>query len=160
MSGQHGRPRGSLQGSLTFFQNERQEKKPKWHPATPCPPGKEGKRACCEQTGLHQRCGSAISHPCRGAQRDVGSSPMPKSSVTPPGRQLAGTGQGWGTLGLLVLTVGTGTPCWDAAGDTPGLLGGTCPSQLGKGYANCGTWLQWAAIPKTEGRVRTCCWWL
>lgn len=96
MPGQHGWPRGWRQVLLPFFQKERQEKKSKWCPATPCPPGKEGRWAHRKQTGLHWRHGSAISHPRHGAQRDVGSCPMPKSPVAHPGRQPAGTAWGLG----------------------------------------------------------------
>lgn len=141
MPGQHGWPRGWRQVPLPFFQKERQEKKSKWCPATPCPPGKEGRWACRKKTGLHWRRGSAVSHPSRGAQRDVGSPPMPKKpcsiSREAAGRYHLGPGL---FPGLLVLDAGSSSSsCWEVAGDTLGLPSGACLSQLGKGHTKHGT---------------------
>jgi len=147
MSGQHRRPRGLPQGALPFSQNESQEKNPKWHPAVPCPPGKEGRGACCKQAGLHRRCGPAISHPLCCAQWDVGSPPVPKRPVAPAERQPAGTSRGQGSLGARWGT--SSSPRWDVARDASGLPGGACLSPPGKGHRKHGTWLQWAAIPST-----------
>lgn len=92
-------------------------------PSHPLPSRKRGETGLLNQIGSHQRRGLAISHPHRGAQRDMSSPPIPKSTVAPPGGQLAGTSQGWGVLMLLVLAAGTSSsPHWHAAEDTMGLL--------------------------------------
>lgn len=92
-------------------------------PSHPLPSRKRGETVLLNQIGLHQSRGLAISHPHRRAQRDMSSPPTPKSTVAPPGRELAGTSQGWGVLMLLVLAAGTSSsPHWHAAEDTMGLL--------------------------------------